>query len=372
MTMVRHLPIYKKQDGKEMSQYRRLSLLELIMMIVMDGDRYALDELHHNRPIFLFKNHPGLLFIQYMKHLKQVAQNTKGVSSKSIEVINHAFDLVLDKFSNLPLNQKNDRIMKQKGSNCRLYFKALLIHIEKRLTNDPVSDPLEEEAFVATIFKGFVRRHFYLSYLEALRQSDVLFSRYRWDVNNGHMWLRLPKTLSSNRPGEWLAKHVGAPQLFHPKDKDEVQEKVDQLYQKPIFARFDENLSINDAIPVWNSVNNSFNTSLAATVANEKALNIEKQRKTICALGPDQLKKMILRIFKDIYHDEYHCSDIAGDYGLSKASFSRFAGSNWNMERIPDLWHNTAYVLAQNSEFRDIAKDAGVLQKIQAVQNTKR
>ena len=96
-------------------------------------------------------------------------------------------------------------------------------------------------------------------------------------------------------------------------------------------------------------------------VAEEKAANIQQQRRSIRKLGKTKLKKMILQIFGDIICDDYRDSEIAKDFGLTKATFSRFAGSRWNQTgfSIPDLWRNTAQVLIYHPIFRQVVKDTG-------------
>ena len=101
----------------------------------------------------------------------------------------------------------------------------------------------------------------------------------------------------------------------------------------------------------------------------EKTADIEIQRRSIRNLGKPTLKKLILRIFRDIRNGDYKDGNIAKAFGLSKATFSRFAGSSWYMQKsnIPDLWINTAYVLSNNSDFKQIAVETGFWEQVKAV-----
>jgi hypothetical protein len=101
-------------------------------------------------------------------------------------------------------------------------------------------------------------------------------------------------------------------------------------------------------------------------VAEEKAGRIKHQRRSIRALGKVALYRMILYIFENIGHSEYQDITVANTFGLSEATFSRFAGSQWNPSNsfIPDLWLNTAQVLAVHPDFKETALEAGVWEQV--------
>lgn len=76
---------------------------------------------------------------------------------------------------------------------------------------------------------------------------------------------------------------------------------------------------------------------------------------------------MILRIFSDLSQGDFKAVGIAELYGISKATVSRFAGNTWFKQKkdkkvlqIPDLWQNTAGVLAGNPEYMEIVLTSGV------------
>lgn len=79
---------------------------------------------------------------------------------------------------------------------------------------------------------------------------------------------------------------------------------------------------------------------------------------------------MIITIFDALYREKFEDNRIAKAFGLSKATFSRFAGSKWftNLEsgaaHIPDLWMNTAKMLATTPDFMELATAAGILPKL--------
>ena len=117
---------------------------------------------------------------------------------------------------------------------------------------------------------------------------------------------------------------------------------------------------------------------LAETVACEKAEQIKEQRPTIRHLGEEKLKKLIRTVFAKLAYGEYVEKDIARRFGLSEATFSRFAGSRWQNScddtvetLVPDLWRNVAHTLAGHSDFVIAAQKAGVWRQISAVVGAK-
>jgi len=113
---------------------------------------------------------------------------------------------------------------------------------------------------------------------------------------------------------------------------------------------------------------------LADTVADEKAENIEQQRPTIRRLGEGKLKQLIQSVFTDLADGSYEEKQIAASFGLSRATFSRFAGSRWHhhckdpiVTSVPDLWRNTAQTLAGHSDFVIAAQKAGVWKRVSGI-----
>ena len=88
----------------------------------------------------------------------------------------------------------------------------------------------------------------------------------------------------------------------------------------------------------------SFHDYLAA----EKAASVDMQRPAIRKLGAAQLKKLVLAVLENVDTPEKSEGQLAGEFGLSKAALSRFAGGRWSAAEgsgtaeIPDLWKNAA------------------------------
>ena len=110
-------------------------------------------------------------------------------------------------------------------------------------------------------------------------------------------------------------------------------------------------------------------------VAQEKADTIELQRRAIQALGKERVTALVRKIFEAIASGHYEIKAIAYEFGLSEPTLSRFAGHRWidkegRIDSIPDLWVNTARVVARHQSFVEAAQKAGVftcIQKIGAV-----
>jgi hypothetical protein len=80
---------------------------------------------------------------------------------------------------------------------------------------------------------------------------------------------------------------------------------------------------------------------------------------------------MTRQILDALAEDQYCLAAVAQQYGLSKATLSRFAGIRWDprglpkVPRVPDLWRNIAKVVGSNPDFIEAAKRAGVWQSIE-------
>ena len=69
--MKRLYGIGRPTDSARKSRYRTLSLVKLVEQIVDKGDQLALMEFHNHRTLFKCKDRPPLLFIEYLKELRE-------------------------------------------------------------------------------------------------------------------------------------------------------------------------------------------------------------------------------------------------------------------------------------------------------------
>jgi hypothetical protein len=79
---------------------------------------------------------------------------------------------------------------------------------------------------------------------------------------------------------------------------------------------------------------------------------------------------MIRRIFRDLLAEDYRDMDIARAFGLKKSTYSRFGGSDWwkaGRMVISDLWLNVAETIARHRKFIEVAREAGVWERVKAI-----
>ncbi len=343
--------------------YSKFSLHDLLVLIVVENDLSALQELHDKRTVFQYGHQSRLLLAEYLKCLKD-STSVKG----SCQFVDQAYDYTIDKFSNIPkmsVCQKYNG--KSTGPDCRKYYQAIVNDISKESSKNLLTDLLS-----ARKLQGLVTRHFFLSLREIKRSSHS--SRYNWKLPNGSISVTMPKSISGSRRLVWLQQNITDPNPKCVEEQQRIQEIINQRLGtgEPVYLD-------NSKLPGWcvaNAVYSQkqrfkvngvdFIDTVAEAVAEEKSQRISLQRKAIKVLGKQRLKTMILRIFEDLGNGNYKDIRICTAYGISKATFSRFAGSRWN-KNIPDLWSNLAQVIATNHSFIETARNAGVWDRINHV-----
>lgn len=353
--------------------YHGLSLAQLAQRIVGQDDLLALSEFHNHRTPFRTTGRGGLRFIEFLDELREGPTSYRLLGSGANQR-ERAFDLTVDKFTNLPSRRFGGKPVKRGGADCRYYFQAFLDCFEMTKDQRGITDPLRQEALAASLLQGGVVRQFYLSCLEARRNGNPTVSRYSWHVDHGVLSLWMPVSMSGWGRRQWLLANVTDADPSRPGERQRVQGLIDRLLNMPKVERLDEGVhqtaggnDSGDAASAWLEREATVH-GLAKIVADEKAQNISRQRPAIRAIGRRPLKKMILRIFDDLSRDQYEEGKLARAFGLSKATFSRFAGSQWgsgDSGRIPDLWANTAQTLAAHRPFVEAAQEAGIWQRVQ-------
>jgi hypothetical protein len=332
-----------------MRPYRTHSLERLLGQIVSAVDAEALCEFHDHRTIFSFGDSSELLFAEYLSRLKE------GVSAQSWgRHAQAAYDLTVDKFSHLPEGG---------GIDCRNYFRGTL----KTLASVPMEGELQRELALAEILQRLVYRHFELSLKECCRSESM--TRYEWWFPAGTLSLLMPRTVSGSERSRWLQEHVPDVDPRRANERERVQAMIDEAFGSSDPVSFDDAMAATEltCLP-WEMVESISCDGLAKTIAAEKAACLLEQRPAIQALGATRLHEMVLRIFDALADGDFRDGEIAQAFGLSKATFSRFAGSQWNVEGgVPDLWKNTAKVLAAHDELIEVAHDAGVWSRVVTV-----
>jgi hypothetical protein len=291
-------------------------------------------------------------------------------------VLDRAYDLTVDKFVNIPVQTESHRQAKQQGPDCRYYFRAFFDHATARLKAGPPANTIEAEMTAAEILRRFVERHFQFSCWESKRQAQKLVRRYVWELDGYALYIWLPLELPGRRCREWLEVHIPDVDPGRVGEQDRVQEIVNRLLARreimPLHRVCGGAENIPASIEDLPSLIEEQITvdGLAKVVAEEKTENIMHQRPAIRQLGTDKLKELIHTVFAGLACEDYVEQTIAACFGLSKPTFSRFAGSRWNdnwNDAVPDLWRNTAQTLAGHSAFVVAAKRAGVWKRVAQV-----
>lgn len=350
--------------------YRMLSLVDVIRLVVDDADSAALREFHEYRRIF---NHQGtdlMLFGEYLTAIRNEHLNSrKTVSSTSI--IDDAYDLTLQKFLNLPESQSESAPSEQviSATDCRHYFRAFLRKLAER--NQPDLPRNQPHHATIQLLQGLVKKQFKISLLEARRRSPSRARRYNWETTGSMIQVWLPKHLSGKECRAWLEEHIPNPDPSRPSEKERIQAIVDSWFGDQRIVQLS---AIQDHAQRVRSPSRSTDdardsrlspVTLAQAVADEKASHPTQVRPSIRKLGPDKIRKMILEVFENLVDGQRTDQQIADRFGISKATFSRFAGRSWSnrpppegpLLEIPDLFRNTAQVLASTPAFAEIAKD---------------
>lgn len=362
--------------GQRTDRYDTMTTMALIRGIVDRGDIRAFDELV-GRPMFEAAgqrfNLPGLL-----NHLRREALE-KGAWKRLPEEVDMAYDLTLDKLCGLSTVRTASQTSEPPDSVSvhRGYYQAFLGLAEPRLAN--VHSQLDQESLCHAMLKGFVIRQFKYSCLEAVRRALPYLSRYNWIIGGRTLCVSMPITMKGAERRSWLEKNIPDVRLERAGERERVQAIVDRGLVFGSSIRLDEVdhlLFATDArsSPAAAAFHKELSElGLAETLASEKAERIENQRPSIRRLGKVRLREFVRRIFEDIADDEYNEAQLAAEFGLSKATLSRFAGKRWfrtaEQERgdVPDLWRNAASVVVMVPEFVEAARDMGVWPRVKCV-----
>ncbi len=299
------------------TDYPSLPLYTLLRLIVDDANPEALAELHNRRTVFQQEAGQRMLFTQYLHSLRSWALS-RGWSHAIVE---GAADLCQERFSRLPADGQ--------GVDCRNYFRAVLIHFTG---NDAASIGREYE--LARLLERMVFRHFSLCLKEVKRSLHS--SRYVWRMDSGTLTLRFPRHISGRARLAWLEEHAPDADAARVGERDRIQALVDAHFGSGEPVSLDDGvgqLVLPQSDIPSNIVQRLESQGLAQAVAEEKADRIDEQRSAIAALGPLAVREMVLRIFEEIAAGEVNDHQIAQEYGITKPTYSRWAGSSWEIRR---------------------------------------
>ena len=355
-------------------RYADLSLLELIERIV-DSDRAALREFHDTRPLFRLKNGESLLLARFVERLGKTRWANNLAAGDQV-LLEYAYDLTIDKYAHIPTDHPGDHRRGRRVSDCRHAFRSFLRVMGQLTDGNWAGTPVQNEILAARILQRRVVRAFQLSCLDARRAASRGRSRYAWRVNGRVIYVWMPTSIQHLQRRAWLEENIADADPCRPGERCRVQGMIDERLGIAGHVSIEEctdDVASHRACdsPVHTLIEKELSAQgLASVVAEEKAANIDSQRPAIKALGKPRLKQMILRIFENLAQEAYEEKRLADAFGISRATFTRFAGSRWKMDadgRVPDLWANTAQTLAAHAPFMEAAEEAGVWNNVELI-----
>ena len=357
-------------------QYDTLSLVQLAEQITR-SDRLALKEFHDARPVFRLRNGQPMLLAEFIDRLREThwAMNFAGGNEALSE---RAYDLAIDKFAHMPAEGPRSN---RDGPDCRNAFRSFLRVMGKLTEGGQADGTIQNEMLAARILQRRVVRCFQLCCLDARRTCNPARSRYAWRVDGHVIYVWMPTSVKQAQRRQWLDGNVQDADPRRPGERYRVQSIIDERLgiarHVSLGNETGEPTSRRTTIsPLDAMIEREVRAyGLAKVVAEEKAENIDLQRPAIRALGKPRLRELVLQVFKDLGEETYEEKRLAESFGLSRATFSRFAGSRWRIDSdraIPDLWANTAETLANHEVFIETAEQAGVWEQVEMVLATNR
>lgn len=321
-------------------RYRQTPLRELLVLIIDEGDRSALSEFHTHRQVFGDTGSQTTRFSDYIEQLISAF-----AANHSSEALQFARDQTVDRFSKLS----------DTGIDCRSYLRSALSSTVR----------INDEAVLCYRLTGLARRHFRLGLKEAYRNGTR--TRYTWQRNSESIELLFPKEFSGDLRRQWLEQHAADVNPSGESARQTIQQRIDS----ELGYSMQDSLDVSDALGAKLSAPGSPHdyldrisvSGLSSALADEKVEHIDDQRPAIRNLGATMLGQLIQEIFSAIDTDRYEEKQLALQFGLSTATFSRFAGSRWHSgnKPMPDLWRNLAQLLSFDVRFAGLCADAGII-----------
>ncbi len=354
--------------------------VDLFRRIVEDSDISALKVFLSTRKLFRLNYEPPLLLTEFLVKLREKLLQQRYWEKHINELADCIYDLTMAKYSNFPdPSSSDDYSLKATGVDCRNYYRAFLCKIMERKDEGRYSSQAEEEKDAAKVVQNMVYNNYLHSEQECKRDTPLSI-RYTWKVNEHKFTLWYPSYMTAKKFKAWLEENVRDVNPKAPDEQRRIQSLIDTNLGRGYHVSLDKpgvgsKLSVKEecsSIEFYDGL--AFVGSLAETVAQEKVWNIKRLRPAIRKLGGEKIELLILQIFADLTESEYDAGQIAKKYGISKATFSRFSGSKWvekigdtDFVKIPDLWRNTAKILAGNPVFMETVLTSGFAGKLEEI-----
>ena len=362
-----------------------LSTIEIVDRIARNSDNEALNYLLTERKLFWY-NAERLLFPEYLLKLrlnnfKPFINNFYG--EKDFEAkLDMVYDRTLKKFTNLkPKNEEKYEFGPYCDNQYREFlelYDKLVYHsfISQRLNKEEVGlTELKKEVLAEKTFRKLIIKHIKFSWMEACRIGNQFFKRYRWNLPKGSIELKRPNSMNGHEFRKWLESNIDAPDPLQDNESERIQDIVYKKFGMPEIISYDNDECYiepsHESDPIQVMETDYFRNNFYETIADEKAGNISKLRPSIRRLGSENVRKLVSIILEHYTDEDYSDTLIAKKFGLSKATFHRFAGCEWKDKKsnkeVPDLWKNISKVMLSNPIFADIALSCGVLGTIEKI-----
>jgi len=288
------------------------------------------------------------------------------------EKLDLVYDRTLQKFSVLKSQTETVSIA---GPYCNNQYLHLYNEISTRI-NQQIQSQIDEEIEVGRLFKKLVTKNIGYSWLEACRITERTFARYRWQVQGRHIELKRPSWMKGHVFRTWLERNIDLNHL----DRRGIQEQINKTFGFGKHLDFDDlqerdtDVAVNPD-PAEAEERAYLGKHLYERVADEKSGSIHEQRPAIRKLGREKVRQLVLRILDDYVEQGYKDIDIAKEFNLTKATFSRFAGRDWKKSGkdgsstvVPDLWLNIAKIINRDPHFSEAAIKLGIKDRVDMIE----
>jgi len=357
----------------ETRPHASLLLVALFRLIIHRSDVKAVRELNDHRR-FLWHSGERVTVAEYVYRIAETKAPWEW-SGRNQVVLDLAVDDTIDKFSNLPdaRNKGQGRSCRARGNgpDCRYYFRALLRRLKRIFSSRfELMSEVEKDLAIARVFPKFARWQLARSCREFRRRECRHVSRFTFETENGKLTVLLPVAIKGAQRRQWVEKHVGRIDPSRPCERERVQEAIDRAVARRRIVSLNAleesvgQLAVFESQLPWSLEHGVSAKGLVETVALEKGTNIQRLRPSLQTLCPADVRRLVQTILMDMASDCYKPAGIGREFGLSKSCITRFAGPNWlegGAEAVPDLFRNTAWVLARSPVFLAAADAAGVL-----------
>ncbi|GMW03682.1 MAG: hypothetical protein AMXMBFR84_48160 [Candidatus Hydrogenedentota bacterium] len=360
--------------------FARHTIEALIGVLCTDVHARAIKELLEHRTPFVLNGNENRIGIH---HLITYCIERCATSSPRprTEILDAARDLTLDKFTNLPPEalpekhrerpsvgtddlQGEQEAIHWPKTDRRKYYKALANAVLADQEVNRAQNSLERESAVCAVFQRFVLRHIGLSLQEATRKFRNPFeSRYAWKIpGKGTITVYLPKYLSGPQRPAWLRENVDDPCPGRKGERERVQSIINERLAVACYVSdpaFELGCASSTMPNPRELAARSEYPNLARYFAEEKSACLDALKPSIRKCGADGVRTLVIARMQSLTTGQKNDATLAREAGVSKAAYSRFAGSKWN-SAMPDLWRNVAREISRDPILREMAERAGV------------